>query len=144
MTLDEMLSDGSLKPFEPKGSQVNDLISSGAHDLEASGQLVATSHYGIARDTAYEAMLKFGMALMFKQGYRPESGGHHVTVVRFTEHILGKGYKDLITAFDRLRRSRHQRLYQGKEIGTKAQAESAIATAQELLATVREHVDVDK
>lgn len=136
MNLNEMLADGSLKPFQPQGSQIKDLISSGSHDLEAARQLVTSSHYGIARDTAYEAMLKFGMALMFEHGYRPESGSHHVIVVRFTEHILGKEHIDLITAFDRLRRSRHQRLYQGKEIGTRAQAESAIAAARELLAAV--------
>lgn len=137
MNLNEMFADGSLKSFRPQGSQIKDLISSGESDLDAAQQLVTAAHFGIARDTAYEGMLKFGMALMFKHGYRPEAGSHHVTVVRFTEYVFGKDHADLIIAFDRLRRSRHQRLYQGKEVGTRAQAESAIATARELLAATQ-------
>ena len=56
MNLSEMLADGSLKPFQPHGSQIKDLISSGTNDLDAARQPVAVSHHGIARDTAYDRL----------------------------------------------------------------------------------------
>jgi hypothetical protein len=42
--------------------------------------------------------------------------------------------------FDRFRRTRHQRLYQGKEAAMQSQAEKAIDTARHLLKLVRKMV----
>lgn len=135
MSLSQWLADGSIKSFRPQENQIKDLLASADSDIEAAAQLLESGHYGVGRDTAYEAMLKSGMALMFDRGYRPESGGHHVTVVGFTEEELGPEHEALIQAFDRLRRSRHQRLYQGKEAATKSGAQTAIKNAK-LLKTV--------
>lgn len=137
MNFDDWLKDGSIKPFKPAKTQIQNLLSSAEKDIQASVELVGLGHYGIARDTAYEAMLKSGMALMFSRGYRPEAGSHHVTIVRFTEHVLGQKHEDIIDSFDRFRRTRHQRLYQGKEAATESQAEKAIDTARRLLKIVR-------
>lgn len=137
MNFDAWLKDGSIKRFKPAKTQIHNLLFSADKDIQASVELLKFGHYGIARDTAYEAMLKAGMALMFKQGYRPEAGSHHVTIVRFTERLLGQKHDDIIDSFDRFRRTRHQRLYQGKETATKSQAEKAIDTAQRLLKMIR-------
>ena len=75
---------------------------------------------------------------MFKSGYRPEAGRHHITIVRFTERALGPERQPLIDAFDRLRRSRHERLYRGKELATKSQAVRAIENAEKLLFAIKE------
>lgn len=137
MNFDDWLRDGSIKRFRPAETQLENLLSSAGKDLQAATELVSLGHHGIARDTAYEAMLKSGMALMYSRGYRPEAGSHHVTIVRFTARVLGSRHADLIDAFDRFRRTRHQRLYQGREAATKSQAEKAIDSAQRLLSIVR-------
>lgn len=137
MNFDDWLKDGSIKSFRPVKTQVHDLLSSAEKDIQASVELVGLGHFGLSRDTAYEAMLKSGIALMFYHRFRPEAGSHHVTIVRFTERVLGSKHEDIITSFDRFRRTRHQRLYQGKEAATRSQAEKAIDTARQLLNLVQ-------
>lgn len=83
-------------------------------------------------------MLKAGMAMMFAHGLRPVVGCHHVTIVRFTEQELGPGHEELAASFDRFRRTRHERLYEGKDNASKSQAGHAIHCAEELLNIARE------
>ena len=140
MNFDDLLRNGSIKRFKPVKTQVHDLLGSAANDIQAATELIGLGHYGIARDTAYEAMLKSCMALMFFHGYRPEVGSHHVTIVRFTERALGNKYDDIIDSFDRYRRTRHKRLYQGQESATKSQSDRAIATAIRLQSIVQDMI----
>lgn len=143
MNLDQWLADGTIKRIVPRQSQVDDLLTSADKDIAAAVKLLELQYFGISRDTSYEAMLKAGMALMFSRGFRPEAGSHHVTVVRFTESVLGNDYQELIITFDRLRRLRHQRLYQGKEIATRSQSESAVFAAERLISAVKEFKSID-
>lgn len=136
MNLERWLASGAIKPYVPQQTQITNLLDSARSDIDAAEDLQKLGHYGISRDTAYEAMLKSGMALMFHHGYRPESGSHHAVIVNFTGQALAGEQDDLTLAFDRLRRSRHQRLYQGKEVGTQSQAKAAIAHAKRLLEIV--------
>lgn len=140
MNLDQWLADGTVKRITPRQAQIEDMLKSAEKDVEASSKLLELKYYGISRDTAYEAMLKAGMSLMLANGLRPEAGNHHVTVVRFTESVLGDEHEEIINVFDRLRRSRHQRLYQGKEAATLSQAKSAISTAGILISVVKSQI----
>ncbi|MDI6690230.1 MAG: HEPN domain-containing protein [Actinomycetota bacterium] len=133
MNFEDWLKKGSIKPFKPVGTQVEDLFASAEKDIKASQEILGLGYYGVSRDTAYEAMLKTGMALMFHHGFRPEAGSHRLTIIRFAERILGSKDRHLILEFDRLRRSRHQRLYRRKEQASKSQVQKAVKTAQELL-----------
>ena len=144
MNLRAWIRDGSVKRFNPHPVQIDDLFMSSENDLEAARELVKLRRYGLARDTAYEARLKAGMSMMFARGLRPTIGNHHVTIVRFTESELGPGHEELIASFDRFRRTRHERLYEGKDTGTKSQAGHAIACAERLLAIAREHAVMRK
>lgn len=75
---------------------------------------------------------------MYFHGYRPVTGSHHITIIRFTERVLDPEDDSLITVFERLRRTRHERLYRGKDIATRTDAENALKRAQELLVVVKE------
>ncbi len=86
-----------------------------------------------ARDEAYGAMLKAGMALIMAYGYRPETGSHHVTTVRVVAELLGPGRSGLAKAFNDLRKVRHDRLYDGMDFCTPEEASRAIDRAAELL-----------
>ena len=138
MNLRAWIRDGSVKRFHPHPVQIDDLLMSSFNDIDTARDLIKLHRYGFARDAAYEAMLKAGMAMMFSYGVRPVIGGHHVTIVRFTESELGKGHEELIASFDRFRRTRHERLYEGKDNATKSQAMHAIGCADELLNIARE------
>lgn len=137
------LKDGSIRSFQPTISQVQDLLSSAQNDLQTARLLRNLERFGHSRDTAYEAMLKTGMALMFHYGFRPSSGSHHLTIVKFAKQALGPNCEDIIIAFDRFRRTRNDRLYRGKEMATKSQANQAINNAKKLLEIVRDKVAKD-
>ena len=132
MNFNELLKDDSIKTYKPADGQISNLLSSAEGDIQTANDLLDLGRYGHSRDTAYEAMLKSGMALMFSFGFRPTSGSHHLTIVKFVKQVLGSDYEEIITAFNRLRRTRNDRLYRGKETGTKSQAAQAITNARNL------------
>ncbi len=98
-------------------------------DTEASYQL------------AYEAMLKASLGYMLSFEVRPRTlPGHHVTIIQFAEEHLGPAFKNLIALFDRMRRKRHQAIYEVTGFISKLEAEQALITAGEYLAAIREAI----
>lgn len=63
MNFDDLSKKGLIKAIKPVRKQINDLFTSAEKDIQVAGDLLRLGHYGIARDTAYESMLKSGMAL---------------------------------------------------------------------------------
>ena len=58
-------------------------------------------------------MLKGSLGFMLSHGVRPRSlPGHHVTIIEFAEKHLGKEFQSLILMFNRMRRKRHETIYQ--------------------------------
>ncbi|MGH9788115.1 MAG: hypothetical protein ACRD4U_05375 [Candidatus Acidiferrales bacterium] len=90
---------------------------------------------------AYEAMLKASLGYMLSFEVRPRSlPGHHVTIIQFAEEHLGPAFKNLIALFDRMRRKRHQAIYQVTGFISSLEAEQALAIAGEYLAAIREAI----
>lgn len=81
----------------------------------------------------YTALLKVGRALMLSKGYRPKGLSHHKTVVEVVSLILGQKYKTLVRSFDRMRRKRHQFIYEGKISISKAEAQNSLKNAEKLV-----------
>ena len=108
MDFDELIKDGAIKHFKSSTIQINDLLLSAENDIKAVNELTRIGHYGLSRDTAYEAMLKCGMALMFYYGYRPRGISHHITIVKFTKlqrySVNQKGAPTFIRATFSIRR----------------------------------------
>lgn len=132
MNLESLLKEKLIKETSVDKDQIGALVDSAQKDLEATNEIIKIGHYAIARDTAYQAMIKVGIALMNKHGYRPNAYAHHIAVVRFCENIVGGIDKRIIADFDRLRRNRHDRLYQGRELASKTEAKAALQTAMTL------------
>jgi uncharacterized protein (UPF0332 family) len=61
---------------------------------------------------AYNAMLKAGRALMLLQGYVPDNGSQHKTVVEMTSAILGDRYEAITGHFETMRRKRNEMTYE--------------------------------
>lgn len=85
---------------------------------------------------AYHAMLRAGRALMLSEGYRPKGRDQHKTVVIFTGQVLGEKFRRLTTNFDRMRRKRHDFIYEPEKPIARQEAEQAIADAQRLLDSI--------
>lgn len=85
---------------------------------------------------AYHAMLRAGRALMLSEGYRPKGRDQHKTVVIFTGQVLGEKFRRLTNNFDRMRRKRHDFIYEPEKPIARQEAEQAIADAQRLLDSI--------
>jgi uncharacterized protein (UPF0332 family) len=82
---------------------------------------------------AYHAMLRAGRALLLYEGYRPKGKDMHKTVISAAKETLGEGFSTLINDFDRMRRKRHEFIYEpGRPIPTN-EAEAAFNNAKELV-----------
>ena len=82
---------------------------------------------------AYLAMLRCGRAIVFLRGYRSTDGQQHKTIIEFSGEILGKGFKNLIKKFDRMRRKRNQFTYDPFLPVSKVEAETALRIAEEFV-----------
>lgn len=135
--------EGDIRPVRRDERQILATLA-GANDSVAAAQaLLAAEHFGAARDNAYEAMLKAGLALMLHHGYRPQSVGRHVTVVRFAKEVLGRRCGELLATFDRLRRKRNDRLYEARGLASRSEAAEALGAAERLMSMVREETGAE-
>jgi len=70
---------------------------------------------------------------MFAEGYLPTTKNTHKTIVEFTKLILGEEYKEAASKFNRMRRKRHDFIYDSKNHITNSEAKSSIETAKKLI-----------
>ncbi|MBI5360604.1 MAG: hypothetical protein HZA48_08490 [Planctomycetes bacterium] len=61
---------------------------------------------------AYMAMLKAGRALLLFNGYVPDDGAQHRTVIEMTSVFLGNNYSQLTYRFEIMRRKRNDLTYE--------------------------------
>ncbi len=72
-------------------------------------------------------MLHAALAYLVSDGVQPDVRGKHKTVIDYVSHALGKSYESKMQFYDRMRRRRHQFLY---EPGPFQCTEKEIADAQ--------------
>lgn len=70
---------------------------------------------------------------MYSKGYLPTAKNSHKTLVEFTRLTLGDEYHSLVSKFNRMRRQRHDFIYNTKNHMTSHQAKSSLETAQKLI-----------
>ena len=85
-------------------------------------------------------MIRAGRALMYSQGYLPTARNTHKTVVEFIRLILGEGYEAVALKFDRMRRRRHDFIYDSVNHISENEAESSLKTAKELIGKITERI----
>ena len=104
-----------------------DLASAGISkhsDLEAAYQLL------------YDGMLHSALAYVVGDGSQPDIRGKHKTLIDYVAHALGNRYESKMQFYDRMRRRRHQFLY---EPGPYHCTEKEIADAESI---VREFIEL--
>lgn len=89
---------------------------------------------------AYHAMLRAGRALMMSFRYKPIGKDQHKTIVQFTRIILGDKFSELVRKFDRMRRKRHDFIYEPSKPIPRQEAENALASSETFVQRIRLYV----
>lgn len=78
-------------------------------------------------------MIRAGRALMYSKGYLPTVRRSHKTIVEFTQMILGGEYKGLTGRFNRMRRRRHDFIYDSINHMTYQEVKISLKAAKNLI-----------
>jgi len=132
MSYEQFLRNKLIKKQRPDFKQISHQLQRALKDLEtaeANLEIDLTWSYTIA----YHSMIRGSRALMFSKGYLPTAKNSHKTIVEFTKLILGDEYHSLISRFNRMRRRRHDFIYDSNNHITSQEARSSLAAAQKLI-----------
>ena len=132
MTYEIFLKDNLIKREKPDFEQIAYQLKRAQKDLktaEANLPIDLTWAFAIA----YHAMMRASKALMYSKGYLPTAKRSHKTIVELTKLILGGEYADIISRFSRMRRRRHDFIYDSKNHITTHEAKGSIETAKKLI-----------
>ncbi|MFH1073898.1 MAG: HEPN domain-containing protein [Candidatus Firestonebacteria bacterium] len=138
--IERLQKEGRLRKIPAGFMQVEALLREAILDLQE-----ARKTFKIAERAtyimAYNAMLKAGRALLLLNGWAPDDGAQHRTIVEMTGAFLGEKYSHIANKFESMRRKRNDMTYEagvlisGKE---KAQAfEDAIILVEGCLETAK-------
>jgi uncharacterized protein (UPF0332 family) len=129
-----------LKPQRVDFEQIGRFLASAAKKLAAAKKTLAIDEEA-SYQLAYEAMLKASLGFMRSFGVRPRSlPGHHVTIIEFVEERLGSEFRSLVMMFNRMRRKRHETIYDVAGLISEQEARQALATAEKYLSAIRDEI----
>lgn len=132
MNYEKFLKDKLIKKQKPDFRQISKQLQRALKDLKtAEANLKIDLTWSLA--IAYHAMIRAGKALMYSKGYLPTTKKSHKTIVEFTKLILGNEYHTLISKFNRLRRKRHDFIYDSENHITNQEAKSSLIIAKKLI-----------
>ncbi len=132
MSYEKFLRDKLIKKQYPDFKQIGYQLKRAQKDLKtAKSNLSIDLTWAFA--IAYHAMMRASKALMYSKGYLPTAKKSHKTIVEFTKLIIGKDYENLINRFNRMRRQRHDFIYDSKNHITFHEAKLSIETAKKLI-----------
>ena len=132
MSFEKFLRDKLLKRQRPDFKQISHQLQRSLKDLktaEANLEIDLTWSYTIA----YHSMIRAGRALIFSKGYLPTAKNSHKTIVELTKLMLGEEHNSLTSRFNRMRRRRHDFIYDSKNHVTSHEAKSSLEAAKKLI-----------
>lgn len=135
MSYEKFLKDNLIKKQRPDFKQIEKQMARAEKDLktaEANLSIDLTWAFAIA----YHAMMRASKALMYSKGYLPTTRRSHKTIVEFTKLSLGPEYENLVSRFNRMRRKRHDFIYDSENHITLSEAKSSIEAARKLITEI--------
>jgi uncharacterized protein (UPF0332 family) len=136
MNYQRFLKNNLIKRQKPDFKQI-------AHQLKRSEKDIKAAEANLNIDLtwsftiAYHAMVRAGRVLMFAKGYLPTVKNSHKTIVEFAKLTLGKEYQELTSKFNRMRRRRHDFIYESKNHINITEAKSSIEAAKKLIDRIK-------
>jgi len=137
MNLEDLLKNNLIKKVNPDFKQINLQIVRAKKDLETAKSLM-TKDLTWALTIIYHSMLRISRAMMYSKGFLPTTKNTHKTIVEFTKYTLGTDFYNLINRFDRLRRLRHNFIYESENNITLSEVNRAMELAKELFIKIEE------
>jgi len=135
MHYERFLKDKLIKKQTPDFRQIGKQLQRSLKDLKTSeANLKIDLTWSLA--IAYHAMIRAGRALIYSKGYLPTTKRSHKTIIELTKLLLGQEYYVLVGKFNRLRRKRHDFIYESKNHVTHSEAKSCLETAKSLIERV--------
>ena len=135
MNYEKFLRDKLIKRQAPDFRQIAKQLQRSLKDLKTSeANLKIDLTWSLA--IAYHAMIRAGRALMYSKGYLPTTKRSHKTIIEFTKLLLGHEYDELVSKFNRLRRRRHNFIYESKNHVTDSEVKSHLETAKKLIDSI--------
>jgi uncharacterized protein (UPF0332 family) len=119
--------------------QVEGFLKEALIDLSEAEKTLPVSKRG-AYLLAYNAMLKAGRALMLMEGYIPDDGAQHKTVIEVYGLILGEQFKISVRKFDNMRRKRNELTYEAGVLLSARDTENALDEAHSLISGILKQV----
>ena len=126
--LKRLEAQGKIRKQKAGFVQIEALLKEAILDLEEAEKILHLAERATYL-LAYNAMWKAGRALLLLQGYVPDDGAQHKTVVEMTSAILGNRYKDLTEQFETMRRKRNEMTYEAGILLSKSEAKKAFSDA---------------
>lgn len=121
----KFLEQGKLRKQSAGFVQIEDFLKEALVDLSEAKKTFKVSKRG-AYLLAYNAMLKAGRGLMLLEGYVPDNGGQHKTVIEVCGLILGEQFNIAVRKFDNMRRKRNELTYEAGVLLSDRDTESAL------------------
>jgi uncharacterized protein (UPF0332 family) len=138
MDLGELLKKNLVEEFKSEPNQVTKAIENAEKNLKTAEKILGIEEWGAAHSSAYTAMLNAGRALMFSKGYRPRGPDHHIAVVEFCRIYEKKYSAEVIEAFDRGRRRRHEFQYDDADAISENQGRNMVENARIFVSKTKE------
>ncbi|MBI5375751.1 MAG: HEPN domain-containing protein [Candidatus Schekmanbacteria bacterium] len=139
MSYEKFLKSNLIKKQQPDFKQIKYQLKRTEKDLKTAESLLSID-LTWAFAVAYHAMMRASKALMFSKGFLPTSKQSHKTIIEFTRLIMGDEYENIISRFNRMRRKRHDFIYDSQNHITTQEAETAIDTAKKLIEKIKDFV----
>lgn len=126
--INRLQKEGKLRKIPVGFTQVEALLREAILDLKE-----AKKTFKIAERAtylmAYNAMLKAGRALLLLNGWVPDDGAQHRTVVEMTGVLLGEKYNHIVNKFESMRRKRNDMTYEAGVLISDKEKEQAFEDA---------------
>ena len=135
MSIEELIKEGSIHPFQATPEEINRSIEIARRDLSLA-EHISTESLDWSYSIAYNSILQACRAYMFHQGYRPAVTEAHKATLTFMKISVEEPVKSTIIYFDRVRKKRHRTIYEEVGIVTEKDVEQLLKKAKEFLTYV--------
>jgi uncharacterized protein (UPF0332 family) len=132
MSIEELVKEGSIRPFEATHGEIERAIEIAQRDLTLAERLLGED-LDWCFSIAYNAVLQACRAHMFHLGYRPASTEAHKATFEFMQIVIEEPYKQSISYFDQVRKKRHRAVYDDVGVISEKEAKELLRTAREFL-----------
>ncbi len=127
----ELERDGKIERVPVGRPEVERLHAIVARDLQTAAS-IRDQNADWALAIGYNAMVQACRALMTAYGYRAKGEGQHRTIIEFVRAVMPQ-HDDLLGRLDRLRRRRHQTVYDVAGQVSRAEVEDSLRLAERFI-----------